>query len=66
MDNAKNWKERLSSNRWHNFLPMQKRTATKLQNIICVSQSSKEDVIAEFNVKALNSKTNNPAQINKS
>ena len=51
MDNAKNWKERLSSNRWHNFLPMQKRTATKLQNIICVSQSSKEDVIAEFNVK---------------
>ena len=51
MDNAKNWKERLSSNRWHNFLPMQKRTATKLRNIICVSQSSKEDVIAEFNVK---------------
>ena len=51
MDNAKNWKERLSSNRWHNFLPMQKRTATKLQNIICVSQPSKEDVIAEFNVK---------------
>ena len=51
MDNAKNWKERLSSNRWHNFLPMQKRTASKLQNIICVSQSSKEDVIAEFNVK---------------
>ena len=51
MDNAKNWKERLSSNRWHNFLPMQKRTATKLRNIICVSQPSKEDVIAEFNVK---------------
>ena len=51
MDNAKNWKERLSSNRWHNFLPMQKHTASKLQNIICVSQSSKEDVIAEFNVK---------------
>ena len=51
MDNAKNWKERLSSNRWHNFLPMQKRTAPKLQNIICVSQSSKEDVIAEFKVK---------------
>mgnify|MGYP001166979889 FL=1 len=51
MDNAKNWKERLSSNRWHNFLPMQKRTASKLQNIICVSQSSKEDVITEFNVK---------------
>ena len=51
MDNAKNWKERLSSNRWHNFLAMQKRTAPKLQNIICVSQSSKEDVIAEFRVK---------------
>ena len=51
MDNAKNWKERLSSNRWHNFLPMQKRTAPKLLNIICVSQSTKEDVIAEFKVK---------------
>ena len=74
IDNAKNWKERLSSNRWHNFLPMQKRIAPKLQNIICVSQSSKEDVITEFGVKeenitvipnGIDIKTFKPASISK-
>ena len=50
MQNAINWKERLSSSRWHNFLPMQKKVAPQLKNIICVSQSSKEDVISEFKV----------------
>ncbi len=50
MQNAINWKERLSSSRWHNFLPMQKKVAPQLKNIICVSQPSKEDVISEFNV----------------
>ncbi len=74
IDNAKNWKERLSSNRWHNFLPMQKRIAPKLQNIICVSQSSKEDAITEFGVKeenitvipnGIDIKTFKPASISK-
>lgn len=50
MQNAVNWKERLSSSRWHNFLPMQKKVAPQLKNIICVSQPSKEDVISEFKV----------------
>ena len=50
IENASSWKERLSSKRWHNFLPMQKRVAPKLHNIICVSQPSKEDVISEFKV----------------
>ena len=35
MQNAINWKERLSSSRWHNFLPMQKKVAPQLKNIIC-------------------------------
>lgn len=48
MESASNWKEKLSSRRWHNFLPMQKRVVPRLQNIICVSQPSKEDVINEF------------------
>lgn len=48
MESASNWKEKLSSIRWHNFLPMQKRVVPRLQNIICVSQPSKEDVINEF------------------
>ena len=54
LENAQNWKDKLSSNRWHNFLPMQKRVAPKLRNIICVSQPSKEDVISEFKVKEEN------------
>ena len=48
MENAVNWKEKLSSMRWHNFLPMQKRVAPKLNKIICVSGPSKEDIIKEF------------------
>ena len=50
LQNAINWKERLSSSRWHNFLPMQKKVAPQLKNVICVSQPSKEDVISEFKV----------------
>lgn len=50
MESATNWKEKLSSSRWHNFLLMQKRVAPQLNHIICVSQPSKEDVISEFNV----------------
>ena len=52
IESATNWKEKLSSSRWHNFLPMQKRVAPQLNHIICVSQPSKEDVISEFNVDA--------------
>ena len=51
MDNAKNWKEKLSSIRWHNFLPMQKRVAPNLNQIICVSGSSKQDIVKEFQVE---------------
>ncbi len=50
MESASNWKERLSSKRWHSFLPMQKSVARKLNNIICVSGPSKVDVVQEFNV----------------
>ena len=51
LDNARNWKERLSTNRWHGFLKMQKKVAPKLQKIICPSAQSKEDVIGEFLVE---------------
>ena len=50
MDSANNWKEKLSSIRWHNFLPMQKKVAPKLKKIITVSDASKQDVIEEFQV----------------
>ena len=29
IENASNWKEKLSSLRWHNFLPMQKKSCSK-------------------------------------
>ncbi len=51
LENASNWKERLSSKRWHNFLPMQKEVAPKLKKIICVSEPSKQDTVEEFMVK---------------
>ena len=54
MLNASNWKEKLSSIRWHNFLPMQKRVAPKLNKIICVSGPSKKDIVEEFLVKENN------------
>ena len=54
MENSSNWKERLSSRRWHNFLPMQKKVSPKLNRIICVSGPSKQDVVEEFLVNPEN------------
>ena len=54
MQNATHWKDKLSSIRWHNFLPMQKRVAPKLNKIICVSGLSKEDIVEEFLVEERN------------
>ena len=48
IENASNWKEKLSSLRWHNFLTMQKKVAPKLNKIICVSRPSKKDIVEEF------------------
>ena len=50
LENSKNWKEKLSSNRWHSFLKMQKFVAPRLKKIICPSNQSREDVIDEFGV----------------
>ncbi len=50
IESSKTWQERLSSNRWHSFLKMQMHVARRLDNIIAVSQSSKSDIVREFNV----------------
>ena len=50
LENAKNWKQRLSSNRWHGFLRMQKKVAPSLKAIITPSLSSKIDISNEFSV----------------
>ena len=54
LENASNWKEKLSSNRWHSFLKMQNIVAPKLNKIICPSNQSKHDVIEEFKVNGKN------------
>ena len=51
LDNSRNWKERLSTNRWHGFLRMQKKVAPKLKHIVCVSAQSSRDVQQEFKVQ---------------
>jgi len=54
LESAKNWKQRLSTNRWHSFLKMQKKVAPQLNKIICPSNQSKEDVISEFKADTSN------------
>ena len=50
LESAKSWKQRLSTNRWHSFLKMQKKVAPQLKKIICPSNQSKADVISEFKI----------------
>ena len=50
LENSKNWKQRLSSNRWHGFLRMQKKVAPSLKAIITPSHSSNIDISNEFSV----------------
>ncbi|MFL2698176.1 MAG: glycosyltransferase family 4 protein [Gammaproteobacteria bacterium] len=50
LESTNNWKQRLSTNRWHGFLRMQKKVSPKLNKIITPSHSSKKDVFQEFRV----------------
>lgn len=46
---APNWKHRFLIRRWYNFLEMQENVVTRLNNIITVSESSKNDIADCFN-----------------
>ena len=54
LEAAATWKERLSINRWHSFLRMQKKVAPQLNRIVCPSNQSKADVIEELEVNEEN------------
>ena len=54
LEAAATWKERLSINRWHSFLRMQKKVAPQLSRIVCPSNQSKADVIEELKVNEEN------------
>lgn len=48
---ASNWRERLFIRRWHSFLGMQKQVARSLNNVVTVSERSKEDIAAAFGMQ---------------
>ena len=54
LEAAATWKERLSINRWHSFLRMQKKVAPQLNHVVCPSNQSKADVIEELKVNNKN------------
>ncbi|WP_101758410.1 glycosyltransferase family 4 protein [Oceanicoccus sp. KOV_DT_Chl] len=53
---ANSWTERLLIRRWHSFLTMQKKVATRLDNVVTVSECSQQDIAEAFNI--------DPASIN--
>ncbi|MGM0424159.1 MAG: glycosyltransferase family 4 protein [Thermodesulfobacteriota bacterium] len=46
-----NWGMRLLIRRWHSFLGMQQKVASRLQGLLAVSQSSKQDFQREFGLR---------------
>jgi glycosyltransferase involved in cell wall biosynthesis len=47
---AATWQRRLGLRRWYGFLRMQRAVARRLEHVLTVSQSSAEDIVAEFGV----------------
>ena len=50
LDNARTFLERLGKRRWYSFTRMQTRVCQKIQRIITVSESSKEDISHDHKV----------------
>lgn len=48
---ANNWRERVLIWRWHSFLGMQKQVAQSLNNVVTVSERSREDIAAAFGMQ---------------
>ncbi|MEX1670596.1 glycosyltransferase family 4 protein [Zhongshania guokunii] len=48
---AKNWKERLLIKRWHSFLIMQRQVARQLHHVVTVSERSRQDIAAAFDMQ---------------
>jgi glycosyltransferase involved in cell wall biosynthesis len=48
---AKSWMERLMIRRWHSFLIMQRRVARELHHVVTVSEQSRTDIAAAFDIQ---------------
>ena len=47
---ATSWRRRLTLRRWYGFLRMQGRVARRCRHVLCPSESSARDVVADFGV----------------
>lgn len=50
LTHAENWQQRLLIRRWHNFLKMQTRVARRLRWVVTVSERSRQDICAAFDI----------------
>jgi glycosyltransferase involved in cell wall biosynthesis len=48
---AKSWTERLLIRRWHSFLTMQRKVARELHHVVTVSERSRMDIAAAFDIQ---------------
>ena len=65
---AKSWTERLLIRRWHSFLIMQRKVARELHHVVTVSERSRMDIAAAFDIdteefRPLNNIQKNPNRI---
>lgn len=52
LDAEPKWQMRLFIKRWYSFLKMQKKVVRKLQHVVTVSDNSRHDIAADFDVDA--------------
>lgn len=52
LDAAPDWRYRLLVRRWHSFLRMQKKVVQRLKHIVTVSECSRADIAAAFDLPA--------------
>ncbi len=52
INDEKDWFMRALKRRWYSFLKMQEKVADNLENIITVSETSKEDIVKYFRISA--------------
>ncbi len=50
LENADHWWQRLLIRRWHSFLRMQKKVVSELEHVVVVSETSRKDTAAAFNI----------------
>lgn len=51
LSHAENWKMRLLIKRWHSFIGMQKKVASRLNHIVTVSECSRNDITTAFGLE---------------